>query len=434
MNQHARERLWIWLGIVLASGAIFAVDLLFPLGVAAGVPYVVVVLLSRLLGTPQAVLTTTVAVTILTVVGFFVPTPAGPLIVIGLQNRLIAIFAIWTFGIFAAVLIRRNEMIRQERDFNRRLVETAASIILLVDEEGHIVYFNPYTTDVSGRQLVDAKGKNWIDTLVPEQEQATVHQLFASWNQQASRSTAAFSIKAIDQDVCQFSWTSHVTTATDGTADSVLLIGQNITPLVEAQQQLVQSERLAAIGQTIASVSHEVHNELHSLHLATLLLEHAVLDGPALDIVARIKAIEERLRRQFEDIRGFASPIQLEPSTVSIVDVWRNAWSIASRSYGGCAEFVEQLSETCRLSLDAMRIEQVFRNLFDNSLAASPDRVCITVHCDAVHRDDRQFLLVRVHDDGPGLSAEAKRRVFRALLHHEVERYRPGDADLQTYH
>ena len=67
-------------------------------------------------------------------------------------------------------------------------------------------------------------------------------------------------------------------------------------------------------------------------------------------------------------------------------------------------------------SIDAFRIEQVFRNLFENSLAAASDPVRVVVHCaETTIDDDVPALQIAVRDNGPGLSQEQKQKIFDAF-------------------
>lgn len=80
---------------VVLAAAIFTIDVLaFPLGVAGAVPYVAVVLISLWLPRRQHVLYAAVAVSALTILGYFWSDPAGIGGVV-LTNRVLALFAIW---------------------------------------------------------------------------------------------------------------------------------------------------------------------------------------------------------------------------------------------------------------------------------------------------------------------------------------------------
>jgi signal transduction histidine kinase len=62
--------------------------------------------------------------------------------------------------------------------------------------------------------------------------------------------------------------------------------------------------------------------------------------------------------------------------------------------------------------VDPFRLEQVFRNIFENSLAACPDPVRVVVRCQAAELDGRPAVRVSVQDNGPGLSPEQRQRIF----------------------
>lgn len=65
---------------------------------------------------------------------------------------------------------------------------------------------------------------------------------------------------------------------------------------------------------------------------------------------------------------------------------------------------------------DAGRLEQVFRNLFENSLAACTDPVRIRINCSAVHDGDQDAIAIVVRDNGPGLTPTQRERVFEAFF------------------
>ena len=62
--------------------------------------------------------------------------------------------------------------------------------------------------------------------------------------------------------------------------------------------------------------------------------------------------------------------------------------------------------------VDRFRLVQVFRNVFENALAACTDPVRIVVGCAGVELGERQALRIVVRDNGPGLTPEQKRRAF----------------------
>ena len=188
--------------------------------------------------------------------------------------------------------------------------------------------------------------------------------------------------------------------------------------LAEAQRKLIQSERLAAIGQTIAVLSHEARNELSGLKMGLSLLPQILDDrDEALEIIGYMTENEDRLRRLFEDVQGFAAPIQLERAVCDVAKIWRKAWSSLKPIWKNRdVSFDEEIGDVnLTLPVDAFRLEQVFRNLFENSLAACADPVAISVACSsAIGKEPSISLTVR--DNGPGLTKEQEQKVFDAFF------------------
>jgi len=136
----------LYLGCGLLTVIILIIDLAIPLGVAGGVPYITVVLLS--LRSPQKKITVIVSIicSILTIVGFFFSPPGGEIVKV-LSNRALALFAIWV----TAALTLQRKIVEEEREkaiFEREkaledtkilrgLLPTCASCKKIRDDNGH---------------------------------------------------------------------------------------------------------------------------------------------------------------------------------------------------------------------------------------------------------------------------------------------------------
>jgi len=181
--------------------------------------------------------------------------------------------------------------------------------------------------------------------------------------------------------------------------------------LADAQSRAIQAERLAAIGQTMTALAHESRNVLQRIRAASDVLSLEIAGNPdaekSLDMIQRASS---DLQRLLEEVRSFAAPIQLHRNSVHLPSVWQRAWSdIAPSRDRRNAELAETLDGSeLDVEIDTVRMEQVFRNLFENSLAAGFDPVRIHVDC----RCDEGVVEVRCGDNGPGLNEEQQKRVF----------------------
>src|SRR5262249_13512144 len=93
---------------------------------------------------------------------------------------------------------------------------------------------------------------------------------------------------------------------------------------------------------------------------------------------------------------------------------WRQAWeNLALRRQGREAMLREEIvGLDLHCTVDQFRLEQVFRNILENALAACPDPVRIEVQCADAEIGGRPAVRVTVRDNGPGLNPEQRRRIF----------------------
>lgn len=110
------------LGAVLLGLSILVLDLMIPLGIASGVPYVVLVLLGMWSTSRRYILFAAIAGSVLTVIGFFLSPPGGELWVV-LSNRFLALFAIWVTAIICLFHKRTENELKRYREHLEELVE-----------------------------------------------------------------------------------------------------------------------------------------------------------------------------------------------------------------------------------------------------------------------------------------------------------------------
>jgi signal transduction histidine kinase len=189
----------------------------------------------------------------------------------------------------------------------------------------------------------------------------------------------------------------------------------DISERKRAQERALQSERLAAIGQMMTGLAHESGNALARSQSCLEMLAWEVEDRPeALDLIARIQKAQDHLRQLYDEVRGYAAPLKLERDAWDLSGVWRQAWeNLALRRQGRQAVLGEETGGLdLHCAVDQFRLEQVFRNILDNSLAACPDPVRIEVRCSEAELGGRPAVRVAVGDNGPGLNPEQRRKIF----------------------
>ncbi|MFQ5673349.1 MAG: PAS domain S-box protein [Nitrospinales bacterium] len=161
-----RPYILMMLGAILAA-AIFSVDLMMSLGVAGGVPYVVVVFLGLWVQDKRYILVSAIAGSALTTAGFLWSPPGGDLWHVA-ANRLIALFAIWVTAVLCLKYREKAESaLSQTQEEFRSVFDHAMDGILKIDETGIVRSFNPSAERIFGFKAEEIIGKN-VNLLMPE--------------------------------------------------------------------------------------------------------------------------------------------------------------------------------------------------------------------------------------------------------------------------
>jgi signal transduction histidine kinase len=189
--------------------------------------------------------------------------------------------------------------------------------------------------------------------------------------------------------------------------------------LKEAEERALQAERLAAIGQMVTGLAHESGNALARSQACLEMLGWEVSDRPAaLDLIARIQKAQDHLQQLYEEVRNYAAPLKLDREVWDIRSIWRQAWeNLSMKRQDRKTSLAEETGGVdLKCAVDQFSMEQVFRNIFENSLAACGDPLAMVILVTAASLGTRPALRIAVRDNGPGLTPEQERRIFEPFF------------------
>ncbi|MCB9941147.1 MAG: PAS domain S-box protein, partial [Planctomycetaceae bacterium] len=296
---------------------------------------------------------------------------------------------------------RRSVQQRSEAAF-RRLVEAAGSMIVILRSDHTIAYFNPYAEELTGYAASAIHGKSYVDLFLPERERlGVVEQLLAN---HAGQSTLGYenAIRCRDGSERSLVWNAQRLEDFDG-APAILAVGQDITARKVAEERALQSERLAAIGQTVTGLAHESRNAFQRSQACLELLSLELEDRPEeLELVSRIQRALDHLHRLYEEVRDYAAPIKLDRQLCDLAHLWRDAWSHLEVSRAGKSVLLHESVECVDLALhvDWFALGQVFRNIFENAIAACSEPGNIWVRCTESVLENHPAISIQVRDNG----------------------------------
>ncbi len=132
--------------------------------------------------------------------------------------------------------------LKEQRDFAQRLIETAQTIVLVLDKDANIVTFNPYFEKLSGYRLEEVRGKSWFDTFLPQEDRQKIKQVFQKAANDIYIGGNVNPIVTKDGRLRQIEW--HCRTLKDS-YDKIIGVfstGQDITERLKAEEELKDSE------------------------------------------------------------------------------------------------------------------------------------------------------------------------------------------------
>ena len=200
-------------------------------------------------------------------------------------------------------------------------------------------------------------------------------------------------------------------------ADMVGLTEQlqgKVAQLERAQAQLVQSEKLASIGEMSAAVAHGLKNPLASLRASAQLVLRHPQSPAAPEQLAAIIAEVDRLDRRITHLLAFSRPAPFRPlpeRVATLVQQVLPAFAERGRAQGVVHD-LRLPDDLPDIAADAVKLEQTLVELISNAHDAMPDGGRLTLAADAVPgADGRPGVRLTLTDTGRGIAPEAMPQV-----------------------
>jgi len=184
--------------------------------------------------------------------------------------------------------------------------------------------------------------------------------------------------------------------------------------LRQTEQKLLQSAKMASIGEMAAGIGHELNNPLNNmLSLAKLLQRNQTLDNNG---QKDVESMLEETRRASVIVQGVLNFARQTPPQYEQFDLmpWLENCSnrVADLATEKQIEIRLENKEPMQVEADPGQLEQVMVNLLTNAIQASPAGSVVEVHAEKIAGQ----LIIRVKDQGVGLSEMAKEKIFEPFF------------------
>ena len=304
-----------------------------------------------------------------------------------------------------------ERQLRQQEEFRRHLLESFPDLILVLDLEERYTFINLRIHDLLGFGPEQFLGKRIEEVQDTSPELVTLYRAVATG--QKSPASAEYSARHCDGNWRTMRGIASALFDAAGKPAGVVISVRDVTLEKKLEQQIILSERLAAMGQMIGGFAHELNNPLTSiLGMAELLQEAETSEST----VKQLGILQQQARRATEIVQNlmyFARPPAPGRSSVNLSELIERTLHLQAYPLRKSNITVDFLPEPAlpAVMADPNQLMQVFLNLILNAeQAIRESRGQGTIRIRMGRRPDAVW--VTFQDDGPGISPEILPHIF----------------------
>ena len=296
--------------------------------------------------------------------------------------------------------------LQRERDFNSKILNNTQNMILVADTAGLISYANRRCFEAGIYRESDLLGHRVTD-LVSQVSREDLARAFEQTLHGHQVDNLELSIDRRDGAPAQFSVNLSPMRDEQRSVTSIVIVLTDITDSVVLQSKLRHAEKMAAVGQLVSGVAHEVNNPLTAiLGFSDLLLEQDDMPEAAKKDIAVILQEAQRTKTIVQNLLSFARQTPPQRTAVQLNPILRRTVQLRAYDFGSHGlDVIENLAEDLpEIAGDPHQLQQVFLNIINNAYDAV---------CESGRQGGRIELRTEVRngaveisfsDNGPGIS------------------------------
>lgn len=304
------------------------------------------------------------------------------------------------------------------RDYLSKLLDHANAPIMVMGKHGQVRLANRAFLGLTSFHRDEVLGKPWMGFL-PETEQRRLWPVYVNALRGEPATNVEVRLPRRDGTFAQVAVNAASILGPDGEVEGVMYIYRDITELRELQDQIIQAEKLATLGQLAAGVVHELNNPLTSIcFYSDYLLKQAQrsrAEPGDVEKLRRISVSADRILRFTRDLVTYARPTLEPPVLVDLEQIIEQSLDFCSHIVAESgAQIRRQFAQPTPGVYGAKdQLVQVLVNLITNACHAMPLGAGVLT---LVTRVEDGKVVLTVTDTGRGIPEENLGRVFEPFF------------------
>ncbi|MBI2202257.1 MAG: PAS domain-containing protein [Candidatus Rokubacteria bacterium] len=307
--------------------------------------------------------------------------------------------------------VRLGEEARRAERHLASVVESASDVVVSTDTDGRILTWNAAAEKVSGYTRDEVRGRFFADLCSAVQRAAVVRE-FAGARRGGGFAVAEWDLVTEAGRLVPVAWVGSTMKDDTGCVVGIVVVGRDLTERRKFEAQLLQSQKLAALGVLAGGIAHEIRNPLTiSSSAAQFLLDGADDADVRQECAEKVLAGIRRASIIIENLLRFARPgAHADMQPVDLVSgVGDTVALVANQAKLQQVKMIVELPDLpVRVSGVPSLLQQVFMNLHLNAFDAMPAGGLLRV---SVERTGSEGI-VRIGDTGAGIPAGDIGKIF----------------------
>jgi two-component system, cell cycle sensor histidine kinase and response regulator CckA len=315
-------------------------------------------------------------------------------------------------GTLVDITEKRNmeRQLKQQEEFRSRLLESFPDLIFVVDMDERYTFVSSRAQDLLGYKPEEMVGKK-ISELGDSPDLASLWQTVVSGKEAIA--SAEYGTRHRDGSWHTMRASGSQLVDAEGKISGVIISVRDITIERKLEQQVVESERLAAMGAMIGGVAHELNNPLTSILGVSELLQDTETNETARKQLGMLQQQARRAAEIVQNLTYFSRPPAPGKSRINLAEVVErtlNLHAYSLRKNNITVDFLKESGVPYALG-DPHQLMQVFLNLIVNAEQAireARDKGTLRIRLGRAGNS----VWVSFHDDGPGIAKENLASIF----------------------
>lgn len=334
---------------------------------------------------------------------------------------------------------RMEEQIKREKETAQRYLDVAGILLIVINADEKVSLINKKGCEVLECQENEIIGKNWFDNFILESERGKIRDVFRKVISGHGQEVEYFENLVLTGTGKKklIGWHNSIIRDGQGKIIAGLSSGEDITnrrkaeeelrcayeSLKEAQVQLVQSSKMAAVGQLASGVAHEINNPLTGVLNNVQLVRMEIEQGKELsaeefkEMLGVIEDAALRCRKITQSLLDFSHASAGKFQSVSLNEVAEKVFSLVSHEIKlDNIKLEKQLQpDVPRIFGDFQLLQQVIFNLISNAkwaIAKKPAKLGGAITLKTEYQLENKKVCLFVSDTGVGIAKENFSKLF----------------------